>query len=124
MERSRRLWMEVGVWLAFQVFLTSIPGDSLPDEITPSDWLAHSGVYAMLGALVARAGHVLGWRWRRLAAAYLVIVAFGALDELHQQLIPGREAALEDWIADAVGAFTGMLGGYLIMRTRLARWLA
>ena len=31
----------------------------------------------------------------------------GALDELHQSLVPGRSAELGDWLADAVGVALG-----------------
>ena len=33
--------------------------------------------------------------------------SYGALDELHQSLVPGRSAELGDWLADAVGVALG-----------------
>ena len=38
---------------------------------------------------------------------------YGALDELHQSLVPGRSMQLSDWLADAVGV---ALGSYALDR--------
>jgi len=38
---------------------------------------------------------------------------YGALDELHQSLVPGRSMELGDWLADAVGV---ALGSYALDR--------
>lgn len=124
MERQWRLWLEVGAWLAFQLFLTSIPGDALPREVMPRDWVAHAGVYAVLGLLVARAGHARGWGASRLVVAWGAIVLLAAADELHQMLVPHRDAAVEDWVADLCGAAAGLVLGTMVMRTRMARFLS
>lgn len=45
-----------------------------------------------------------------LAAAVVLIAAFGVLDETVQEFTPGRSGGdLHDWIADAVGACAGAL---------------
>ena len=33
----------------------------------------------------------------------LIGILFGLSDELHQSYVPGRDASVEDWIADAIG---------------------
>jgi VanZ family protein len=63
------------------------------------DKVAHAGYFGVLAAAVDR-----GLALRRAAPAVAVALAVGAADELHQRNLPGREADLLDWCADAFGA--------------------
>lgn len=72
-----------------------------------SDKTAHLLAYAGLGVLVLRA--TSGARWsgvtgRSALAAWLVAVAYGVSDEIHQRFVPGRASELADLAADATGA--------------------
>ena len=63
------------------------------------DTLAHFGAFALITALV--------WHGTAGLAPLAVlgaVVAFGALDEVHQLFVPGRTAELSDFIADAAAA--------------------
>lgn len=72
------------------------------------DKLAHTAIYALLGAL-----WVWPW-WRRLQAnggrwfagwqPWALAAGFGACDEIHQSFVPGRSCDAADWLADALGA--------------------
>lgn len=121
---SRRAWWAVGVWLVFQLTLTSLPGRTLPP--LPGrlrlDWLAHFCLYFGLGVLIARAGVLGGWDARRLALVWVAIAIFGVLDEWHEAaLIPDRSAELMDWIMDSAGSWCGLAVAYsLLKRTRWA----
>lgn len=111
-------------WLAFQLTLTSLPGDALPP--LPGfriDWVAHFGMYAGLGFLVSRAarGERRGARWRLMI--WLALAGVGVLDELHEELIPGRGAEWMDLLMDVAGAGTGLALQPLLMRTRWAATL-
>lgn len=75
-------------------------------QLLPADKVVHAAFYGVLGLL---------WVWgllrlvrlplrRKLATAWLLATAWGALDELHQSYVPGRTADLWDLLADAVGA--------------------
>jgi VanZ family protein len=44
---------------------------------------------------------------RIAVTAIAVVVLYGVSDEFHQWFVPGRTAALDDLIADAVGACVG-----------------
>ena len=71
-----------------------------------SDKLVHFLSYALLGASVAWAANTRTARrmlWWVGAAAVL-----GAVDEWHQQFIPGRRMDVRDWLADTAGAVTGL----------------
>ena len=108
---GRRWLLPVG-WAAFILALTSVPGSAVPDVgVAFTDKVVHLLLYAILGALTMRA---LGTSERPVRLVVLVTIAvsaFGAVDELHQLLVPGRGADLADWLADTVG---GMSGAVLI----------
>lgn len=70
------------------------------------DWLLHGLAYAAVGA-ASHLGASEGFRTRGGAVyrvALVVTLLSAAGDELHQGTVPGRDAALTDWLADAVGA--------------------
>ncbi len=119
-----RPWAAVAVWLVIQLTLTSLPGRAIPVALPhPEDWVAHAGMYAGLGFLIARAASLGGWPSRRLVWMGALLSLLGVLDELHQLFIPGRDAEVGDWVADTTGAAAGLLMGARLMTSRLAAWL-
>ena len=66
-------------------------------------------MYGGLGLLIARGMHdpPRTTRARVLVAAFLLVVAIGAMDEWHQTYIKGRSTELADWIADSAGGLVG-----------------
>jgi len=64
--------------------------------------LGHFTVFALLGASL----YFATWS-RRLAIALAMVLA--GLDELHQGLVPGRDARLGDILIDSAGALCGIL---------------
>jgi len=121
---ARRRWLAVGLWAAAQLTLTSLPARNLPAGIGhPWDWLAHAAMYAVLGVLVARAAALDGGSGRRLVLVFVLVALAGALDELHQILIPGRDPSFADWACDVVGAGAGLTTGRRMMASAVARWL-
>lgn len=75
----------------------------------------HVGEYAILALLVWRArrkpgrGERRAWDWREAGVAFAFAVAFALSDELHQALVPSREARVADVLFDAFGAALGLL---------------
>ena len=123
-EIGGRGWVAVVLWLAVQLTLTSLPGKVIPVNLHhPLDWFGHFGLYAGIGVLVARVGMLRRWPARRLLVAGLILSAWAALDELHQLLIPGRDAELGDWASDTLGGALGLYVGMRLMSSRFARWL-
>lgn len=123
MTQRGRVWTAVGLWAAFQVTLTSIPGADLPP--LPGDWfdkVAHGGLYFGLGGLMARVGLVEAWGRRGFLMAWCAIVVFGGLDELHQALVPQRSAEFSDWVSDVVGSGAGLAAGRLFWRRWVDAW--
>jgi VanZ family protein len=101
--------------------LTQIPGDV-------SDKTAHFAAYAILGALILRAR--VGGSWTQTGAthaisAWTLACAYAVSDEWHQTFVPGRTAAWDDLLADALGAGVSVLlawmAGVLARRRQLTR---
>jgi VanZ family protein len=101
--RSPWRWAAPVTVAAIVLTATSIPRLQLPDG--PSDKQWHFAGYAALGVAL---GWARGGPWRRHVASLAGLVAFGAVDELHQRWIPGRAADVADWFADSAGSATGL----------------
>jgi len=104
---GRRWILPVG-WAALILAVTSIPGSAVPDVgVESTDKLVDLLLCAALRALTMRA---LGASDRPARLVIVVTVAvsiFGAVDEMHQLLVPGRSGDIADWLADAIGGMTG-----------------
>jgi VanZ family protein len=97
--------------------LTTLPGGV-------SDKTGHFAAYALLGALVLRAmarARMAEISWRRASVAWLVAAAYGATDEWHQSFVPGRFAAMDDWLADAAGSAAAVFLLVLVAAARTRR---
>ncbi|HUQ74984.1 MAG TPA: VanZ family protein [Burkholderiales bacterium] len=76
--------------------LLFVTGHGIP---TGWDKVAHFGTFAVITALLWR-----GTAGRAPLAVLGAVVAFAALDELHQMFLPGRSAEVLDFVADAAAA--------------------
>jgi VanZ family protein len=104
-----RRWLPPLLWAGVIIFATSLPSEFVPGQISTFDKAAHFSMYAVLAGLITRHLTESMAPWRAAAAAVLITVTFGALDEWHQQFIPGRSTEFNDWKADSLGATTGAL---------------
>jgi VanZ family protein len=97
-------------WVALTLTLTSIPDPEFGPPFPGADMIAHFGFYGVMGFLFVLwrretgAGAAAAVVWAAIFAALL-----GAVDEYHQQWIPGRSMELLDWAADFAG---GTAGGF------------
>ena len=95
-------------WIALGIG-THLPGGFVGTPLV-SDKVLHFLAYAGLSFLIAMLLPLLGIRDSRVyLAALLVAVGYGAIDELGQIPIPGRNADVVDWLADVAGAVTGVM---------------
>ena len=111
------VWMAVSlVFLASSRFSNS--GAALPAAIS-SPLFAHLFLFGMLGFLTA-VGAQLIMRSERLAvsmvAALLVGGTWALATEWYQTTLPGRNASLEDLLANALGTAAGALLAWLARR--------
>ncbi|MBW7906440.1 MAG: VanZ family protein [Phycisphaerae bacterium] len=113
-------------WL-FLFALTHFPKLSLSGPVERPDLYSHFIAFGLLAFLLWRFGETFrrplgsGFVW--IAGA--VILAYGAFDELTQELV-GRDATIEDWLANACGATLVLAalevnrrGGWRRLRRRL-----
>lgn len=105
---SRRLslWLPVALQLSAIFVASSVPNlRQLPGGV--SDHFGHFVGYALLGALLLRARSGASWDGVRLGAAawaWALSTIYGISDEWHQTFVPGRTAAIDDVVADTLGA--------------------
>jgi VanZ family protein len=93
--------------------LSSIPKLNPPDlGFKIQDKFYHFLFYAVFGHLVARSFFFLEFsqRFHRhyLVFAIVFSVVYGLSDEMHQYYVPGRFCSLGDFVADGLGAVTGV----------------
>lgn len=109
------------LWMVLIFFLSSIPGDDLPDiEIPFIHLIAHIVEYSILGFLLMRSFlSSVGWEQRYFAAvtAFVISVLFAASDEWHQTFVAGRSGDAMTVVYDAAFAVCG-IGTYLLFLKR------
>lgn len=115
-----RQWVPPILWAAFILVLTSIPGADLPRVgFHSSDKLVHATMYGIFAWLATRSLLRTGRPVRyAILLVVLGIALFGALDEWHQQFIPGRSMDSFDWMADISGAVIGAFAAAVALRVR------
>jgi len=111
---KRKVWLVYVPLTIYWLVLftaTTIPVERLP-SVGFSDKINHFLAYFVLAVLVyltliyQRKSKYL---FDKAAIATIVIGLFyGAVDELHQMLVPGRFAETWDWVADALGTLAGV----------------
>ncbi len=110
-----RFWFPAILYSGIIFCASSVPHVKTPLSEIRFDVVLHVLVYVPFGFLLARA--ISGTRDSISAGTLLRIVflgslLYGASDEFHQFLVPGRDAGLIDLIADTVG---GVIGGYFFV---------
>ena len=101
-------------WALVIFVLSSIPGSCYPSvNFVGADKVVHFFLYFFLGGLSYIALRFQDRKmFLRVYAGWLslvICVLYGASDELHQLLTPGRSCELLDWAADCLGASIGLL---------------
>jgi VanZ family protein len=107
-------------WLLIFV-LTHVPAGHFPQKALGVDKLAHFTAYLGLTFLVALCVRLrYGISVQTVCWILALVLAYGALDEITQAMVPGRSTDASDWLADALGAAAGLLSLELVIRTRPA----
>jgi VanZ family protein len=104
----RRAFVLWGGVAAYAAVLTYVSGQAGAPAIFDYIWdkALHAAAYAGFALLLIVALHdgLRSLRLPRALAAAAVATAYGALEEVHQMLVPGRYPSFRDIVADAVGA--------------------
>lgn len=106
------LYLPLGAYWTFLFIATSIPTLPMPRIFDAQDKLEHLSAYFILGALLtltlAIQTRIKIIRKNFEIFSFVIILAYAAIDELHQLLIPGRYCDFFDWIADVFGGIIGI----------------
>ena len=112
---KRKVWLVYVPLIIYWIILftaTTLPGPQLPD-IHLGDKIAHFSAFFILAVLLnltlifQRKSHFL-FKYATLVTIIICFV-YGAIDEIHQMIIPGRYADIRDWFADSIGVVIGVL---------------
>lgn len=113
-----RRWLPPLVWAGVILLGTSLPQEAVPFQTSRIDKVLHFTIYTILAFLLTRE-LTEGFRlWQAAVLAIAFSMAFGAFDEWHQRLIPGRSTEFADWEADSLGAVLGATTAALLERRR------
>ncbi|MBI4710603.1 MAG: VanZ family protein [Nitrospirae bacterium] len=100
-------WIITVSYMTAIFYISSQKSIELPSLPFGFDKVVHAVVYAVLGVLSYLSFKKSGLNRRVIALSFLLAVIYGITDEFHQSFVPGRNAAVGDAVADAVGAFLG-----------------
>lgn len=105
--RTLLLWAPVVAYMAAIFAASQMASPPIPGG-ADKPW--HTVGYLGLAVVVIRA--VAGGLPRRISVrtmmtSMIVVVLYGVSDEVHQMFVPGRTAALDDVVADTIGAVVG-----------------
>jgi VanZ family protein len=118
------LYVLPAILWALAIFIaSSIPSEDFPNlRIFSYDKLLHFGVFLVLAFLTYRAlihqKHFPSLSRSPLLYTVLMVAAYGAFDEIHQTIVPGRHPDLLDFLADATGACLAVLVVYFWVHRR------
>ena len=108
------LWLSTAGYMMLIFYLSSHTGISLPSFAKHFDKFVHMCAYVPLAFLIYLALEKSGLRRYVFAAAFIFASIYGITDEFHQSMVPGRDAAVGDALADTLGSLLGSVGARLI----------
>jgi VanZ family protein len=113
-------WLLTGLWAGIVAYLNQTPQFiDAPMPFPHLDKLVHFTEYGVLAVLLSFSLWVSGVRIGRAHLfSFLIIICLAALDEWHQQFVPGRSGNTLDWLADSISA---CILSVLMYRIRLNR---
>jgi len=112
-ERKVQLvYSPLAIYWVLLFIATTIPSKALP-SFGISDKIEHFIAYMILAILVLLTFHfqekIRSFHIHPVLSTIAIVSIYGLLDELHQNLVPGRYAEVYDWIANFLGAIVGVI---------------
>ncbi|MBK6915336.1 MAG: VanZ family protein [Ignavibacteriales bacterium] len=106
------VYISLIIYWIILISATSIPADSVPTTGV-SDKIEHFLAYFILTILLAST-LIMQNKFSNLKKHYLLStliigIVYGAIDELHQLIVPGRSCELLDWLSDVGGVMLGII---------------
>lgn len=106
-------WLLVGAYMGMIFMISHMPMIPIEPKFPHQDKVFHFFCYFGLAFAAAHAA-AHGTMRRRFWLAFSLSALYGVSDEFHQSFVPGREASIGDWLADASGAW---IGTYLFLKS-------
>jgi VanZ family protein len=113
--RAFQAWSLVMVYAAL-IYLVSAISHPFPyiDSVEKYhyDWILHMIEYLVFGWLIVRALVFSDWNQPQVILFFIALTIaslYGVSDEYHQSLVPFRDPAVGDWVADTIGASIGII---------------
>ncbi len=103
-------WLATIGYMGLIYYLSSLSHVGLPEFPRNFDKVIHTCAYIPLAYLLYLSLQRSGVKKHVFLVAFIIACLYGITDELHQSAVPGRDAALGDAAADALGAFLGSFG--------------
>lgn len=119
-----KFWFPPLAYSAMIFYVSSLPSVKIPLDFGYADKLVHVLEYLPLGFLWARAfglGGGILLRRKIFGLAVVLTFLYGLSDEYHQSLVPGRDAAVFDALADTLGGILGAWGYFYVRDRKTAR---
>jgi VanZ family protein len=109
-------WLITIGYMGTIFYVSSRHNVKLPEIARNIDKVAHMLAYIPLAYLLCMSFRDSGMKKYAFIAAFAIASIYGITDELHQSMVPGRDATVGDVAADAVGAFIGSVAASSIKR--------
>ena len=103
-------WLLTAGYMGLLFYLSSRSTYILPLHTKNIDKIIHIIAYIPLAFLLYLSMERSGLKKYAFLVAFIATIIYGITDELHQSLVPGRDPAIGDVLADSLGAFLGSLG--------------
>jgi VanZ family protein len=100
-------WLLTLSYMALIFYLSSLHNIPLPKLPRNFDKVIHICAYIPLAYLFYLSLKKSGINKYIFVLAVICASVYGITDELHQVIVPGRDASAGDLLADAIGAFLG-----------------
>ncbi len=117
--KKKLVYIPLIIYWLLLLTATSLPGSDMPD-IHVSDKVEHFSGYAILTIFLTLAmllqNKIKMLKEKAFIATLILVAVYGALDELHQLFIPGRDCDIYDWITDFSAACFGVVIVYFIVK--------
>ena len=105
-------------WLLL-ILATSLPAADLPNIGTidkVNHFVAYFGLTVLLSlSFLFQIKYEILYK-KAFKIAFIIVILYGAIDEIHQLFIPGRMADIFDWLSDTGGALIGVFLVLLLVR--------
>ncbi|ULQ59873.1 VanZ family protein [Brucepastera parasyntrophica] len=103
-------------------FLSSQSTLPQPKGILGIDKIQHIIAFAVLAVSISFWFPAGQWKQHSLRTIIIIIgitSAYGAVDEIHQYFVPGRDCNIWDWLADTIGAVVGTVLSLIVIKFKI-----